>query len=237
MKYVNPEPFKRSFTCPFCDTTSAHSWAFIESAPVYPDCGFGYEYVSSFDDDWYKFEEQWDDPCKRLMNSTLKEWGIAECSHCRRLSIWHKTEMVYPRMRVTLPANEGMPANVREVYQEAALVFYDSPRSAAALLRLALQMLLEAILKDESTGSIYKDMNKLVEKGASSQVVKAMDIIRYNGNESVHPGAIDLSQSRDDAMELFALLNIISEAFITGPARIDEMYQSIPESKRVKLGQ
>lgn len=171
------------------------------------------------------------------MNSTLKEWGIAECSHCRRLSIWRKTEMIYPRMQVTLPANEGMPANVREVYQEVALVFYDSPRSAAALLRLALQMLLEAILKDESTGSIYKDMNKLVEKGASSLVVKAMDIIRYNGNASVHPGAIDLSQSRDDAMELFALLNIISEVFIAGPARIDEMCQSIPECKRVKLGQ
>ncbi len=236
MKYVNPEPFKRSFTCPFCDTTSVHSWAFIDSAPVYPNPGFGNEFVSSFDDDWYMFEEQWDVPCRRLMNSTLKEWGIAECSHCGRLSIWHKTEMVYPRMRVTLPANEGMPENVREVYQEAALVVYDSPRSAAALLRLALQMLLEAILKDKSTGEIYKDMNRLVEKGASSQVIKAMDIIRYNGNASVHPGAIDLSQSGDDAMELFVLLNIISEAYISGPARIDEMYQSIPERKRVKLG-
>ena len=61
-------------------------------------------------------------------------------------------------MRAAFPSNEGMPAEVKGVYREAALVFYDSLRSAAALLRLVLQMLLGAVLKEESSGVIYTDI-------------------------------------------------------------------------------
>lgn len=62
-----------------------------------------------------------------------------------------------------------------------------------------------------------------------------MDIIRFEGNESVHPGEININENRDDAQLLFTFINMIVEEYFSAPARIEEIYQRIPERKRVKL--
>lgn len=58
-------------------------------------------------------------------------------------------------------------------------------------------------------------------------------ILRYNGNGSVHPGEINLSDNRDDALLLFTLPNMIADEFFTTDARPEELYQQIPERRRV----
>lgn len=57
------------------------------------------------------------------------------------------------------------------------------------------------------------------------------------GNEAVHPGTMDLRDDRATAEELFRLLNIIAEAMITQPKRIDEMYSKLPQNKLQGIAQ
>jgi hypothetical protein len=59
-----------------------------------------------------------------------------------------------------------------------------------------------------------------------------LDIVRVIGNESVHPGTIDLRDEPETAVQLAGLVNFIAEAMITQPKEIDKLYDSLPESKR-----
>lgn len=60
----------------------------------------------------------------------------------------------------------------------------------------------------------------------------ALDAIRVIGNESVHPGEIDLNESRETALMLFKLLNLIVEKTISEQKMVQDLYESLPESKR-----
>jgi len=108
-----------------------------------------------------------------------------------------------------------------------------SPASAAALLRLALQLLLKEVLQEESSGNIFEDIMKLKNRPIDSSLVKALDIIRISGNESVHPGTLNLDENKDDALYLFDLLNMICDQFFAQPRKMQEMYEKMPESKRI----
>lgn len=62
-------------------------------------------------------------------------------------------------------------------------------------------------------------------------VQKALDVVRVIGNESVHPGEIDLDDNRDIALQLFNVVNLITEQMITHPKQVEAMYGSLPEGK------
>jgi hypothetical protein len=55
------------------------------------------------------------------------------------------------------------------------------------------------------------------------------------GNESVHPGTIDLKDDRETAMKLFELVNAIANDRITHPKQIDALYQGLPQNKREQI--
>lgn len=55
--------------------------------------------------------------------------------------------------------------------------------------------------------------------------------MRVIGNESVHPGEIDLRDNKDIAYKLFELINIIAQTMITQPKEIDNLYKKLPKSK------
>ena len=56
--------------------------------------------------------------------------------------------------------------------------------------------------------------------------------VRVIGNESVHPGTIDLRDNRDIAVKLFELVNIIAQVMITNPKDIEGLFDSLPEEKK-----
>lgn len=62
-----------------------------------------------------------------------------------------------------------------------------------------------------------RDIAKLLSKGMNPLVQKALDVVRAIGNESVHPGTIDLNDNRDIAVRRFELVNLIVEQMITRP--------------------
>ncbi|MBN1873263.1 MAG: DUF4145 domain-containing protein [Anaerolineae bacterium] len=122
-----------------------------------------------------------------------------------------------------------MPISIREDYEEAQDVFPYSARSAAALLRLALQKLCKEL--GEKGKDINDDIRSLVKKGLPDHIQQALDIVRIVGNEAVHPGVINIRDNPEIAMELFTLINEIVEDQIAMKQRIKTRYDSLPKTK------
>jgi hypothetical protein len=140
-------------------------------------------------------------------------------------------KMVIPDMEGVPYPNDDLNDEIKEDYMEARSILTRSPRGAAALLRLALQKLCKQL--GESGKDINSDIANLVKKGLRPSIQKSLDIVRVTGNESVHPGVLDMKDNRDVALRLFELVNLIAEVMISEPKRIDELYDKvIPEDKK-----
>ena len=119
-----------------------------------------------------------------------------------------------------------MPDNIKNLYNEARNVFEISPKSGAALLRLAVQMLCKELGEDGK--NINDNIAKLVKRGLPVEIQQALDTIRVVGNNSVHPGELNLDEDKDLAASLFPLLNLIVDRMIGEPKQIQEIYCKLP---------
>lgn len=138
--------------------------------------------------------------------------------------------MIYPEYAGVETPNGDLSQDIIDDYNEAASILYKSPRGAAALLRLAVQKLCKQL--GEPGRNIDTDIGNLVKKNLSPTIQQALDVLRVIGNESVHPGQIDLRDDPTTAQALFRLLNKIAETMITEPRQIQEIYERIPEQKK-----
>src|SRR5690606_6790030 len=127
-------------------------------------------------------------------------------------------------------AHPDMPNSVSLDYTEARGIVNSSPRGASALLRLCLQKLMVEL--GQSGKDINKDIGSLVKKGLPEEVQQALDIVRVIGNESVHPGELDLRDDQETALQLFELINFIIEEQISRKKRISSLFSQLPEGKR-----
>lgn len=157
--------------------------------------------------------------------------GIAECVACGRASLFIGKHLVYPAGTLEAPKpHEDMPLELVEDYQEARAIVGTSPRAAAALLRLAVQKLCPILGATKST--IDLAIGELIASGAiTTDIQRALDVLRVVGNESVHPGQINLNDDRETAFALFSILNFIVERAITEPKRVAEIYAMLPANK------
>lgn len=213
-KDYHPPVFQgRSFTCPHCNAYSSMHWEGLKSAP-YP----------------------------------LKITMRAVCQGCERYSLWvadagedespfsvlsMNYSLAYPNESKAPFAEADMPADIKIDYEEARQIFNQSPRAAAALLRLCVQKLCHELLGKK--GDIHKQIGELVDKGLPSRVLKAFDTIRIFGNESVHPGTVNLNDSPEVALALFTLLNMAVRHCITEEKELDAIRALTPENKRRNL--
>ena len=207
--YVAPDLSKESFTCPHCGTLSLMRYEYIgyngpDAVSMSQRRGPGFEYVI-----------------------------IASCLHCKGKTIWINDQYVYPDI-VAEEANPDMPEPVKQLYNEAGLIYSKSPRAACALLRLALDRLCHEL--GENDRDINKNIGALVKKGLSQSVQQALDVVRVVGNKAVHPGQIAFDvDDRGTATMLMRLLNIIVDRMITEPNEIDSLYQGLPESAKESI--
>lgn len=221
-KYVAPSYMEKVFTCPYCDVTATQFWygnSTAKSAQLIKDTTLN-AYKLSFSNSFCADRE-------------IKDWLFAKCASCKRISVWHKKEMVHPFCSPVAEPNSDMPEEVKAQYIEASKIAFLSPAASAALLRLGLQLLLKDILEKDSTGNIFKDIKLLEQHPIDSNLIKALDIIRISGNESVHPGTLNLNDNKDDVFYLFDLLNMVCDQFYTQPRKMEEMYNKLPKSKRI----
>ena len=163
---------------------------------------------------------------------------LAVCSHCNDNSYWLKKyqkdgdapetgRMLSP---VSTPApmpHEDMPADVRTDYEEARLIAANSPRGAAALLRLGIQKL--CVHLGEDGKNINDDIAALVKKGLPVEIQQALDIVRVVGNNAVHPGELNAADVAAVSSALFDLVNQIIEERISRPKKLQAMFAKLPQ--------
>lgn len=159
----------------------------------------------------------------------LNNCNISECYNCKEISIWVHDQIVYPENRVDITPNNDLPEHIKQLFNEARQIVLNSPKGAAALLRLCVQHLCKEL--GESGKNIDKDIASLVAKGLNPLIQKALDIVRVIGNEAVHPGVINLDDNKEIAIKLFGLVNIISEQMISQPKQINDLYGDLPKDK------
>jgi hypothetical protein len=199
--FVPPTFQTSAFNCPYCNAFAAQQWLHV------------FKHFPGND----AFEE------------ASRALYMSRCAHCKSVATWHDGIMLVPDTSASPQPHEDMPLAVVPDYEEARSVRQRSPRSTAALLRLALQKLCIAL--GEKGENINEDVKQLVSKGLPVEVQQALDIVRVVGNEQVHPGELDVRDDPSIALELFKLINFIVEDRITRPKSIGRLYSRLPNTK------
>lgn len=151
---------------------------------------------------------------------------VSQCTHCSKLSYWIHERLLYPQASTAELPSQDLPANCLADFNEAREIVGASARGAAALLRLCIQKLLIDLGK--SGKNINDDIADLVKEGLPPLVQQSLDICRVVGNNAVHPGEIDLTDTPEIANSLFKLVNVIVYDRITRPKEVKALYDSLP---------
>lgn len=200
LNHVAPDRHLKSFTCPHCGVLARQEkWGHGLDRPgagLYPE-------------------------------NIVKEapLAVSVCANCAKNCLWVNGQYVYPACSTAPRANTDMPEGIKADYDEAAAIYAQSPRGAAALLRLAVQKLL--IHLGQPGKNINSDIAALVAAGLPRQIQQALDVVRITGNNAVHPGQLD-TDDVSVAQQLFPLVNLIVEYQISMPAQIDALYRALP---------
>lgn len=248
---VAPSVRETSFNCPHCGTLTTQTWHSLVAARNSEDSRLPHIIGRNEEPPWKDDQDLSSDLRADLdagfarqkegrvslglerqlyKQPVVENLNISSCYNCGEISVWLHEQLVHPLRGTAPPPNLDMPADVLRDYREADRVLVVSPRGAAALLRLAIQKLCVALGKPGQ--NLNKDIGSLVEAGLSKKVQRALDAVRVIGNESVHPGQIDMRDDRATAESLFSLVNVIVRIMISENREIDEMYDKIPADKR-----
>lgn len=153
--------------------------------------------------------------------------GLGRCDHCAKSTLWVEGAMIHPEGIGAPPPNPDLPKPISQFYLEAASIATKSPRGAAALLRLAVQLLCKEL--GEKGKNIDEDIAGLVKKGLPEPVQQSLDCVRVIGNHAVHPGQIDTDDPQVVG-HLFSLINLIAEYMISMPNKVSNLYSNLPKS-------
>ncbi len=154
----------------------------------------------------------------------------SQCYACQKITVWVGDSPSHPSAKFDIPPNQDLPDDITCDFEEARSIVDVSPRGAAALLRLCIQKLCKFL--GEEGANIDRDIASLVKKGLHPIIQRSLDIVRVIGNESVHPGELNISDDRETAVKLFYLVNSIAEQMISHPKTVNELYEQLPAAKR-----
>ncbi|PNQ84399.1 hypothetical protein C1T20_19275 [Paenibacillus polymyxa] len=201
-QYILPQLGTPAFNCPNCHVFAKQVWYYMKGATNKE--GFGLQFSN-------------------------EQFVLSNCENCNFPTIWLGEKMIFPIQGISEPPNQDLPDEIKEDYEEARAISNLSPRGAAALLRLCIQKLCAFLGQPEK--NINSDIKALVALGLPPKVQEALDIVRVIGNDSVHPGTIDIKDDRTTVNMLFKLVNFIAQKMITEPREIDQIYSGLPTDK------
>jgi len=211
MNYVAPEVGKAGFHCPHCNMYANQVW------------------FNALHMEWIA-KPGIDGRHQQIQVPALL---VARCSHCSKYSIWLGGILVAPEVSGAPLPHPEMPDDIKSDFDEARRIFARSPRSSAALLRLAIQKL--CIHLGHPGRNLNDDIGRLVENGLPVQIQRSLDIVRVVGNNQVHPGTLDVRDDPETATRLFELVNLIVEDRISRPKQIEALYLKLPEGARKQV--
>ncbi|WP_242488333.1 DUF4145 domain-containing protein [Pseudomonas sp. TH34] len=250
MKYVSPSVKETAFNCPHCAALAKQFWSAVfisrhDGEQVLPTIlgQKDYDELNFPDTDNSEERKKIESWVLRMVSGIpfidkrdktfyvseqLRNCTVSQCFNCDRASVWIHNRLIYPVVGNVVSANQDMSEDVRRDYEEASSILNQSPRGAAALLRLAIQKLCKEL--GQSGENINTDIKALVAAGLDPRVQQALDAVRVIGNSAVHPGIIDIRDDRATAEALFKLLNLIVDKTISEPKHVQEIYDSLPEN-------
>ena len=202
--YIPPAYRETGFNCPHCGAFAHQEWHRVACHQGIVGSGSGFSWMPSV--------------------------HASYCKRCNRFALWQNDQLFFPQMYVAPLPTADMPEDVIEDYEEARAIFSQSPRGAAALLRLAIQKLVIAL--GGSGDNLNEDIGNLVKKGLRADIQKALDVVRVVGNNAVHPGEINVEDNPVMALSLFKLTNLIAEDMITKPKEVSELFSALPEGAK-----
>lgn len=228
---LEPRLMKRDFLCPHCGVLAQQAWVnndnFVDFVDIMshqmaeafrPNVRGSYQAIDTFVNFYM------DNCAEEIDRFFPKKVSISNCLSCKEPSLWVNSVCVYPRTHSVEEPNKDLPEHIMEIYIEAAAILHESPKGAAALLRLALQELLHHLGHE---GKINNSIARLVKEGLNSDVQIALDTLRVVGNNCVHPGQIVFDDNKEDAKKLFSLLNYITDELVTRPKERERLFQDL----------
>jgi len=214
-EFFPPQHLSQNYHCPHCGVFAKQRWSHLNAGGDLYNTQYHRSNINSL----------------TVVSGKLDEkWTISFCEHCANFVIWSDDSIIFPKqIQVDLP-NDDLSEEIREDYLEAANILTDSPRAAAAILRLSLQKL--CVQLGEKGENINDDIGSLVKQGLNPTVQKAFDALRITGNNAVHPGEIDLTEDIEKVIKLFGLINFIAEKMITEPKELEDFYDGLPNGAK-----
>ena len=163
------------------------------------------------------------------------KFSASQCDHCKEYCFWYGESMIVPEATPVPPAHQDMPENCKEIYDEARAVVSLSPKAAAALLRLCLQLLLEEI--GENGKNIDSDIDSLVIRGLLPvEIQQILNLCRVVGDDVVLPGKIELSDNLGISRSLFEIINFVVDDRISRPKKVTTLLSRIQCFLKKTLG-
>lgn len=229
------------FKCPHCNIVALQDWINAEHLGkklINFNSHIYLEYRNSIEDYQQDAIKSFLGYSIPLISENIKfiiptELTISRCQSCNKIALWIDKKIIFPKAIIVDNPNSDMNQDIQDLYNEASLILMDSPKGSTALLRLALQKLLEQI---GEKGNINDSIANLVKKGLSIKIQQALDILRVVGNNAVHPGEINLDDNKDIAIKLFHIINIIAKELISTPKEIENIYNTlIPDGAKESI--
>lgn len=258
--YEAPAITKKSFSCPICGAHTGQTWygmyaqekdngelPHVFTREVYNDLISRVQRDSGRDsEDFESVEKVFKDlldsidknlpNLERLSDTTycrfkINNLFVSKCYVCKEITLWFEDKIIHPIIDTDIHKPEDLPIEAVKVFDEAASILKQSPRAAAALLRLCVQIICEKICTELGVykkGMSIDDMiQEMYKRGLPERLRSALDIVRIKGNEAVHE--IVLTDTMETARGLFGVINTICIQMITSVRAEKEMYDSLPD--------
>ncbi|WLP66610.1 DUF4145 domain-containing protein [Bacillus thuringiensis] len=232
---IEPKFLEEVFNCPHCKSKTKQEWYIahgeVEKKGPYlaKSIDFYRSRIQDKEHVAWQAQEVIPEEQKYLVFSPT-EWHIdmSVCTICSEYLLWKDEHVIYPNCHFIEDPGADMPEEVKNLYNEARAVVNLSPKSACALLRLAVEKLLIVGLECPPRNSVNDNIKFLKRDGKLSQPIeKALNAVRLVGNAAVHAGKIDLDDKPEYAYTLFGLLNYIVDDLISRPARAEAFLKTI----------
>lgn len=232
---ITPELWKSGFTCPTCGVEAHQDWF---------DCyaKAGDQLRGALASASRSIASQHQPPPPTALSFGVASQNIharatipvgslqlSKCHSCKAIAAWIGNRIVWPPMAQGIVPHVHMPAEIKVDFIEASSILRLSPRGAAALVRVALEKLINHLVGEPVKPN--DGIQILVDKGMPVRVQKMCDAVRILANDSVHLGTIDANDDAASAIRLFHLVNVIVDQTIGLDKLADDVYGGLPHDK------
>lgn len=211
MPYTPPTYKAEGFNCPLCNFYAHQNWYKVFYRNMYVDREVG-------------------------MYDGLE---LSQCYKCKGKLLWYEERIVFLIVNGAPPPHPDMPKDVKKIYDEAKSIVSISSRAAAALLRTAIEVLIDNVI-GENKKTLNENIGILVKENKIQVTTQqSLDYLRVIGDYYLHPGVIQMEDIEENdyqhVISLFELVNLITDELITRRNKSNEIFGRIPRRQKEQI--